>query len=234
MLEAQRSNTPMKTGYGYGYKSLETILRCLSGIPKTTHLWAFCAQPGPEDRGQQSRRKRRDTGKLSDPEVGTVPFSLGLLALIIGIVGGSTSWVLLHGLSLDRWGLSPREALGPGSESARQVLSESLKASRVLLVEWSWKREDQELHRCGPPHPAARRCTWCCSSPTSRTISSTPLPSAPSLLVLPQSALPPYSPDTPSSVCPENRQASGPLNLPTYAPPLFPVHTTPPPSAVPL
>ena len=62
MLEDQRSNTPMKTGYGYGYKSLETILRCfLSGDPQDNSISGLCAQPGPEDRGQQAEEKQGET-----------------------------------------------------------------------------------------------------------------------------------------------------------------------------
>lgn len=64
-----------------------------------------------------------------------MPFSLGLLALIIGIVGGSSLWVLLHGLSpWTGWGLESLGGSGAWEESAWPgVLSESLKASVCSL-----------------------------------------------------------------------------------------------------
>lgn len=89
-------------------------------VPKTTpslgSVPSLALRTGAAGRGEEG-----DTGKLSDPEVGTVPFSLGLLALIlkaswVGRPVGPAPWPL----SLDRVGLeSPGEHWGLGGGAPR-------------------------------------------------------------------------------------------------------------------
>lgn len=58
------------------------------GIPKTTPFLGFVPSLALRTEGNRPRRNRERNWETSDPEVRTVSFSLGLLALIIGIVGG--------------------------------------------------------------------------------------------------------------------------------------------------
>lgn len=58
------------------------------GIPKTTPFLGFVPSLALRTEGNRPRRNREIYWETSDPEVRTVPFSLSLLALIIGIVGG--------------------------------------------------------------------------------------------------------------------------------------------------